>query len=174
MIKRAVLSVFAGILILTSGCGTHSRQNASSATPNTVQETSTQPAPTPDRTAEAAAPSQEQAVASGPVSQSESAFPPERDPLDGAEVRVAESHVSPDGIRTLAARNETTGRAVFFACKTAMDGGLINHACPQPKLKVTYTLEPLAGSSVSYWMNPKGDDDRDDGKHLLVRTVTPN
>ena len=174
MIKRAVLSVFVGTMILASGCGTNSRQNATSAASSPLQAASTQPVPTPDRTAEAAAPSQEQAVASGPVSQSTSASPPERDPLDGAEVRVAESHVSPDGIRTLAARNETTGRAVFFACNTVMDGGLINHACPQPKLKVTYTLEPLAGSSVSYWMNPKGDDDRDDGKHLLVRTVTPN
>lgn len=126
-----------------------------------------------DPTVEPAAPSQEHAVPASTVSQSTSVSAPTRDPLDGAEVRVAESHVSSDGIRVIVARNETTGRAVFFACKPVMQGGLIDHTCPQPRLRITYTLEPLAGSSVTYWMHPKGDTDRDNGKHLLVRPFTP-
>lgn len=127
-----------------------------------------------DHTVEAASPSKEQSVADGAVPQSTSPSSPEHDPLDGAEVLVAESHVNPDGIRVIVAKNETTGRAVFFACKTVMYGGLIDHSCPKPKLRITYTVEPLAGSSASYWMNPKGDDDKDNGKHILVRTFTPN
>lgn len=171
--KKAILVVSVGVLSMVSGCGTQPRQSAMSAAPSAVQAPSTQSAPAPDQTAEAAAPAQ--AVAAGAASQSTSAVAPERDPLDGAEVQVAESSVNPEnGIRVILARNESTGRAVFFACKTVMVGGLTDHSCPQPKLRITYTLEPLAGSSVSYWMNPKGDDDKDDGKHLLVRTFTPN
>jgi len=170
MTKNFVLLVSVGVLFIVPGCGTEPPKDVQSA----VQAASPQHVPTPDQSAEAAAPSQEQAVAADAVSQSTSASAPQRDPLDGAEVRVAESHISPDGVRVIVARNEATGEAVFLACKTIMYGGLIDHTCPQPKLRITYTLEPLAGSSVSYWMNPKGDDDKDNGKHLLVRTFTPN
>lgn len=151
MMKKAILVVSVGVLSMVSGCGTHSPENAPNAAQSTVQAASTKPAPAPDQTADAAAPSQGQAVAAGAVPQSTAGSAPESDPLDGAEVRVAESHVSPDGIRVIVARNETTGEAVFFACKTVMYGGLIDHTCPQPRLRITYTLEPLAGSSVSYW-----------------------
>jgi len=102
---------------------------------------------------------------------SSAASTPEHDPLDGAQVQVAKSLVSPEGIRSIVVRNNITERALFLRCQ-AVISGVANHACSQPKLGITYTLELLSGDQ--YWMNPPRDDDHYNGKHLLVHTFTPN
>lgn len=53
--KKAVLAVSVGLLSVASGCGTQSRQSATSGAPSAVQAASTQPVPAPAQPAAIAA-----------------------------------------------------------------------------------------------------------------------
>lgn len=177
MIKRAVLLVFVGILTLVSGCGTHSRQDASSAAPNTVQVVSPQPVPTPDRTAEAAAPSQQQAATEPSADNSN---------LDGIRVDVVDqgtvwNDLTQSVVRAIKATRES-GDDIYFMCDTILQGAnnkpvvingkpFPNAACFAPKLHAVYTLHDTGGRDGWYWMYPPGVSDADeaDGKRIMVR-----
>ena len=105
-------------------------------------------------------------------------------PLDGVQVRLAETGVR-NGVRLILTKNLLTGEPILLRCYTNLSDGHGNGVCPEPVVRITYTLKTVKHWYVegcddlnAYSMNP-GVDFMDpnrptpDGTHIAACVVKP-